>query len=107
MGNVLWLWYGRVKPRTFRPWSVLILELRLFDAPDAFRKRAQVLLVVNPEEVHPPRKRSVHLGNEEIFPCRWYSDCQWGKQVQIGRLLDARIASVTAEVSTSPDGMLR
>jgi hypothetical protein len=27
-----------VKPRTFCPRSVLILELRLFDAPDAFRQ---------------------------------------------------------------------
>ena len=96
-----------VKPRTFRPWSVLIFELRLFDTPDAFRKRAQVLLVVNPEEVHPSGKRSVHLGNEEKFPCRWSSDCQYGKQLQISRLLDARIASVTTEVSTSPVGMLR
>ena len=56
--------------RTFCPWCVSILELRLFDAPDTIRQRVQVLLAVKPEEVHPPGECSVHLGNEEVLPCR-------------------------------------
>lgn len=40
--------------RTFHPRCVSILELGLFDAPDTVWQRAKVLLVMKPEEVHPP-----------------------------------------------------
>ncbi len=57
--------------RTFHPWLFFTkAELRLLDAPDAVRKRAQVLRVVDPQEVHAPWQRSVHLGNKEILLCR-------------------------------------
>ena len=53
--------------RTFHPGCVAVLKRRFFDAPDAARQRAQVLVIVYFKEVHPTPECRVHLRHKQML----------------------------------------
>jgi hypothetical protein len=77
---------------------------RFFDSPHSARQGRQVFFIINLVKLHPvcglvdPRR-------EESFPYLIYD--QSGKTIEAANAPDRMISRTKAEVSNSPEGMLR